>query len=113
RGVCTFECSFGIAEQPQEHRTKGQARHPEVLAKSRHQSPVLGDAVKGECFVVVHFGSNEVSHKCESTPHGAVSNHQRHHAALLPAKGQKPGCELSRNVTIEAYEIEDPLAKEG
>src|SRR5207245_1091190 len=26
---------------------------------------------------------------------------------------QKPRCELSRNVTIEVYEIDDPLAKEG
>ena len=35
------------------------------------------------------------------------------HRPLLLAKCQKPRRELARNVTIEAYEIDDPLAKES
>jgi hypothetical protein len=42
-----------------------------------------------------------------------VSNHERHRRSLLLAKRQKSRCELSRNVTIEIYEIDDPLAKES
>jgi hypothetical protein len=113
RAVRIFERSLGITEQPKEHCAKAQARHPEVLAKSRHQSPVLGGAVKRERFIVVRFGLNEVPHKRERTRHGAVSNHERYRGPLLLAKGQKPRCELSRNVPIEAYEIDDPLAKQG
>ena len=113
RAVCIFERSLGITEQPPGHCTKGQARYPKVLAKSRHQSPVLGGAVKGERFIVVRFGLNEVPHQRKRTRHGAVSNHARYRRPFLLAKRQKPRCELSRNVTIEVYEIDDPLAKES
>jgi hypothetical protein len=74
---------------------------------------VLGGAVKGERFIVVRSSPNKVPHKRERTRHGAVSNQERYRRSLLLAKGQKPRSELSRNVTIEAYEIDDPLAKEG
>jgi hypothetical protein len=74
---------------------------------------VLGGAVKGEGFIVVRSSLNEVPHKRERTRHGAVSNHERYRRPLLLAERQKPHCELSRNVTIEAYEIDNPLAKEG
>ena len=74
---------------------------------------MLGGTVKGERFIVVRSSRNEISHKRERTPHGAVSNHERYRRPLLLAQDQKPRRELSRNVTIEAYEIDDPLAKEG
>ena len=74
---------------------------------------MLGGAVKGERFIVVRSGLNEVPHQRERTRHGAVSNHARYRRSLLLAKRQKPRCELSRNVTVEVYEIDDPLAKES
>ena len=45
RAVRVVERRLGITEQPQGQRTEGQARYPEVLAKSRHQSPVRGRAI--------------------------------------------------------------------
>ncbi|MET0709630.1 MAG: hypothetical protein ABWY82_22715 [Tardiphaga sp.] len=111
RAVCIPERSLGITEQPRGHRTKSEARYPQVLAKSRHQSPVLVGAVKSEGFVVVRFGINEVPDQRQRTPHGAVSDHPGYRSPVLLAKGEEPRREPLRNVAIEVDEIDDPLAE--
>ena len=73
---------------------------------------MLGGAVEAECFVVVHSGPGEVPMNAACSPWCGVQP-SAHRAPLLPAQRQKPRCELVRNVTIEAYEIDDPLAKQA
>ena len=73
---------------------------------------MLGRAIKGERFIVVRSSVNEVPYKRERASHGTVPNHERYRRSLLFTERKKPRCELSRNVTIKADEIDDPLAKE-
>src|SRR5262245_13257708 len=61
----------------------------------------------------MRLGVNEVAPQRERTCHGAVSDHARYRRSLFLTNRQKPRCELSRHITIEVYEIDDPLAKQG
>ncbi len=75
---------------------------------------MLGGAVKGERFIVVRSGRSTrfpISASVLAMVRCPIMSGTA--ALLLLAKRQKPRCELPRNVAIEVYEIDDPLAKEG
>jgi len=72
-------------------------------AKSRHQSPLLGRALRVSALLILRSRPQRCPVNASVLPWCSVSQPSRYRRASFSPRARNSRCELSRNVAIEAY----------